>query len=416
MYSNTFVFNWRHHLIPFSDTHFERSHLIVAQFDKMPACLPSRSKTAHFSSDVISPCSGPLRQKSCKSNQSDTETSPAPICSYSFFFRRKNSRRHSSGKRQNSRKNSHVVVRNCKKKNGKESISQQSTTVTTISDHGVSSRDTSLVSYQSFVTCLQDSDCDLSDVEDIPTHVQGNYVTAVNCVPLDDEDSNEVKVDTDIKTESNTQIIQPCACKCKGHYMHFDPVFPLITKPGIEKGGQAESLCIANAMCGHWVTVLDRSESLDPQFKIMGINYIKRSVMNKLAVPLTLKIEKNDTVLHVYVHTPLGLRHMESNLCGEYFYDDDVDCGRWEGKMAVVDYSIEWFCGGKTVRALQQVRENKKINATQIETRCVIPDLKEGGKMMLFNFKIYHNNDKNKVYVADRILKYVSDGSDQKLK
>lgn len=132
--------------------------------------------------------------------------------------------------------------------------------------------------------------------------------------------------------------------------------------------------------------MLERSESLDAQYRHLGLNALKRAVMNRIAIPLTMFLEEKNTILHCWIHTPLGVRHMRSSLLGEEVIDEDSDVGAWRGLTQVVNYSIPWFCNGTPVRALQQVRQNSE-RGTCIETRCILPDALET-KIMLFNFSM----------------------------
>lgn len=216
-------------------------------------------------------------------------------------------------------------------------------------------------------------------------------------------------------TESTVPSTVPtealCACGSAFHVSVYNPELPLITAPGIIPDSYEECKAIALACCGTWETILDRSETLDPQYRLLGLGMLKRAVMNRLAVPLTMFLEDEDRVLHCWVHTPLGIRHMCSNLQHQESVDDDPDAGKWTGVTHAIDYSIPWYCNGKTVRAIQQIRHNVKIG-TSIETRCILPDPVEG-KVMLFSFvmKAKGKAEKDKLS-ADRILKYTGPKSE----
>lgn len=317
---------------------------------------------------------------------------PIPLADKHMAMTKKNSKKYKSvcapffrKSKKHSRHSDKLVVRKCKQDG--EGLSAQSTTATTIREPE------GLAVEPSFVTC--------SSFEDGFETAQTSPSVFLN------------KTRGDAERNRNT-VTTLCKCGFNSHLNTYDPSFPLITAPGVEAGTHAEKQILCQSMVGHWVTQMERSQSMDAQFKTMGITYVKRCVMNRLAVPLTIRMEENNTMMHVYIHTPLGLRHMNSDLTGKPFSDDDPDCGVWEGKMGVVDFSIPWFCGGKTVRALQQIRTNKKINATQIETRVLLPH-KDDGKIMLFNFVMYPNNDESKKQTADRILLYINDGTKLKL-
>eukprot|EP01069_Polyplicarium_translucidae_P005137 Polyplicarium_translucidae@DN2726_c0_g1_i1.p1 len=195
-----------------------------------------------------------------------------------------------------------------------------------------------------------------------------------------------------------------CTCGFESHVAVHDPKIPIMPPPG-ELSALAEALHVSRPMCGHWVTMLDRSNSMDEQYKAMGVAYYKRVVMNRLAVQLTVFLEKDDTVLHIHVHTPLGIRHMLCNITGAEFQDSDPDCGVWYATAKVVDFTVPWFCNGKPVRALQQQRYNPRCGRI-VESRCVLPD-KAQGRVLLLNFRMYPNSGEERVIVADRVLKLV---------
>lgn len=116
---------------------------------------------------------------------------------------------------------------------------------------------------------------------------------------------------------------------------------------------------------------------------------VKRAIMNRLAVPLTMFLEDNDSILHCWVHTPLGIRHLRSNLHHRESVDVDPDAGRWSGVTHVVDFHIPWYCNDRPVRAIQQIRTNPAIG-TCVESRCILPDATEK-KVMLFQFVMFPN-------------------------
>jgi len=143
---------------------------------------------------------------------------------------------------------------------------------------------------------------------------------------------------------------------------------------------------------------------MDSQFKLLGLNIVKRAVMNRLAIPMTCCLENEGRDLRCWLHTPIGVRTMMCNLQGTVTVDDDPDCGQWEGTAKAVDHSIPWFCNGKPVRALQQTRISKKLG-TVVDTRCVLPDEKEG-KIMYYNITMIPKSDSSKRVSSDRVLKY----------
>eukprot|EP01070_Trichotokara_eunicae_P007037 Trichotokara_eunicae@DN5249_c0_g1_i2.p1 len=164
---------------------------------------------------------------------------------------------------------------------------------------------------------------------------------------------------------------------------------------------------MAKSFLGHWVTILDRSDSLDGHYRTMGIGFIKRQIMNRLSVPLTFFLENEGTVIHTHIHTPLGLRHMRADLTGETTLDVDPDCGIWYGQTPeVIDFSIPWYCDGKPVRAFEQARVNENVG-TSMETKVILPDA-DHGTILLYNFKMIPK-DGGETHTADRILKFVRD-------
>eukprot|EP00918_Siedleckia_nematoides_P025594 GHVU01055268.1.p1 GENE.GHVU01055268.1~~GHVU01055268.1.p1 ORF type:complete len:344 (+),score=41.45 GHVU01055268.1:268-1299(+) len=201
---------------------------------------------------------------------------------------------------------------------------------------------------------------------------------------------------------------QLTACSC-GHLAHrqHDPAFPLTPAAKHLRGGFEEMVTICRVLEGHWVTVLERSENMDDQFRHLGISVVKRAVLNRISMALTFFLEKDDTMLHLHLHTPMGIRHMAANLQGESFKDEDPDVGIWEGTARVVDYYVPWLCSSP-VRAFQQTRSNQKVG-TIIETRVVLPD-DALGRVALINFTLIPWQGGGKAAStmrADRILRYV---------
>lgn len=250
----------------------------------------------------------------------------------------------------------------------------------------------SAVSYVSISDAA--SKTDVSPDEEVPEIAEGAEIV-------------ERRADTVERTSDKQQetVVKKCACGHPAHYLKHDPEFPILSNKSVEPFSVEEAIILASAEYGHWVTMVERSQSLDQQYKLMGLSYMKRSIMNRLAVPLTFFPEKNKTVIHIHVHTPIGIRHMHNDLTGKPAIDDDPDCGFWEGVTSVIDYSVPWYCGGNPVRALRQRRTNPKVGLC-LETRCVLPDAKEG-KIMLFNFVLYPAKDPNNPISTDRILKCV---------
>lgn len=136
--------------------------------------------------------------------------------------------------------------------------------------------------------------------------------------------------------------------------------------------------------------------------------------INTLMLAITTYSRFNNKILQYLIQSiaschshSSGIRHLRSNLCHEECTDDDPDAGRWTGITHIVDFSIPWYCDGKPVRAIQQRRSNPKVG-TSIESRCVLPDEKEG-KVMLFQFLMIPKGktEKECCLKADRVLKYL---------
>lgn len=198
----------------------------------------------------------------------------------------------------------------------------------------------------------------------------------------------------------------PCLCMFPAH-TQYTPEMPIVTGPGIQPGSYDELLVHAKSILGSWVTILERSQSLDEHMTYVGIGKMKRMVMNKLAIPFTAVLEDSDTLLHAWITTPVGQKHTRSSLIGKQTFDQDSDLGDWTATTSVVDYKVEWFCTAQPVRAMQMERTNPKLGLCY-ETRVVLPDKAEG-KILLYNFTVHPppNSGKGTLKV-DRIFKFVS--------
>eukprot|EP01053_Blabericola_migrator_P002275 Blabericola_migrator_1__2274@NODE_1629_length_4140_cov_9_186840_g1061_i0_p2_GENE_NODE_1629_length_4140_cov_9_186840_g1061_i0NODE_1629_length_4140_cov_9_186840_g1061_i0_p2_ORF_typecomplete_len293_score16_26_NODE_1629_length_4140_cov_9_186840_g1061_i032274105 len=192
-----------------------------------------------------------------------------------------------------------------------------------------------------------------------------------------------------------------CICGFSSHSI-YNPEIPIITAPDQQPGSYEEALTHAKSICGHWITIMDRSDSLDAQMQHVGISRMKRAVMNRYTVPFTAILINNETILKSWIGTPLGPKYMHASLVGNEIVDEDNEVGTWAGIASMVDLSIPWFCGGNPVRALQLRRTNPTLGLA-FETRVVLPDAQEG-KIMLFNIKLYPH-DKPPIFV-DRILRF----------
>jgi len=196
-----------------------------------------------------------------------------------------------------------------------------------------------------------------------------------------------------------------CSCSFPVHLFETSKEFPLFTPPGMVPDSFEERLLHSHSILGNWVTILERSDSLDPQMQYLGIGKIKRSVMNRLAVPFLAQMEGGDKVLHCQIFTPLGPKHMNAALDGSEMWDDDADVGKWSGIARMVDFHVPWFCNGRPVRAFQLKRNNVKFGECY-ETRVVLPD-KDEGRILLYNLHLFPL-DKTKAPIrVDRILKFV---------
>eukprot|EP01068_Selenidium_serpulae_P003270 Selendium_serpulae@DN2965_c0_g1_i4.p1 len=82
-----------------------------------------------------------------------------------------------------------------------------------------------------------------------------------------------------------------CACGEPAHYLAHDPEIPIKPDKALKPFSYEEGVRLASAECGHWITIIERSQSLDAQYKHMGLSYMKRSIMNRIAVPLTFFLE-----------------------------------------------------------------------------------------------------------------------------
>eukprot|EP01055_Gregarina_sp_Pseudo9_P004812 Gregarina_sp_Pseudo_9__4811@NODE_502_length_2690_cov_180_804979_g473_i0_p1_GENE_NODE_502_length_2690_cov_180_804979_g473_i0NODE_502_length_2690_cov_180_804979_g473_i0_p1_ORF_typecomplete_len360_score74_62Lipocalin/PF00061_23/0_12_NODE_502_length_2690_cov_180_804979_g473_i012842363 len=214
-------------------------------------------------------------------------------------------------------------------------------------------------------------------------------------------------METETAQETNVTLPRPpCICKFPAHSL-YSPEMPVLTGPGIVPGSYEELLVHAQSIVGSWITMLERSQSLDEHMTYVGIGKMKRMVMNKLSIPFTAILEDGDTLLHAWITTPVGQKHTRSSLVGKQTFDQDSDLGDWTASTSIVDYSIEWFCAGRTVRAMQMERHNPKLGLCY-ETRVVLPDQAEG-KILLYNFTLHPppNSGKNSLTV-DRLFKFVS--------
>lgn len=213
------------------------------------------------------------------------------------------------------------------------------------------------------------------------------------------ESGDLIQLAADSSTECPMTRCGDCAHECHATY---NPEFPLVTPPGVTPGSYEEMLAIAKACQGYWVTIVERSESLDLQYRALGLGTLKRSVMNRIAVPITMFLEENDTILHNWLHTPLGIRHMCTNLHGLESEDNDPDAGLWKGTATVVDWVVPSLCS-RPIRAIRQTRFSDKVGKS-IETRAIIPDEQEG-KICFYNFAM-EPKGKTEKYSANRILKW----------
>eukprot|EP00921_Rhytidocystis_pertsovi_P012025 GHVQ01019466.1.p1 GENE.GHVQ01019466.1~~GHVQ01019466.1.p1 ORF type:complete len:591 (-),score=158.34 GHVQ01019466.1:1168-2697(-) len=110
-----------------------------------------------------------------------------------------------------------------------------------------------------------------------------------------------------------------------------------------------EWLSLGRAMVGRWETVLSLSDPLEPLFKRIGVGYIKRAIVDRLAILLTVTVNEqhnNDgqgdsqPSLHATVHLPFGSRQMVWTLDGSVTVEHDPDCGTWEGYTRTADVTL----------------------------------------------------------------------------
>eukprot|EP00915_Cephaloidophora_sp_WS-2016_P002988 GHVH01004058.1.p1 GENE.GHVH01004058.1~~GHVH01004058.1.p1 ORF type:complete len:410 (-),score=45.83 GHVH01004058.1:286-1515(-) len=158
--------------------------------------------------------------------------------------------------------------------------------------------------------------------------------------------------------------------------------FPSLVDPQSFEEVASEIVRLAQSMRGHWVSIMPRCGPIEFQFKFMGIPYMKRSILARIAIPLTIFLEdcENNQFnnLHTWIHTPIGLRHLNWSTVGKLSVDKDPDCGVWEGLVRPVSVYLPSM--DRTVRALQRILRKPKDadHGVTIETRCVIPDHQEG--------------------------------------
>lgn len=167
-------------------------------------------------------------------------------------------------------------------------------------------------------------------------------------------------------------------------------------------------------MTGHWITDRARSDKIEAQFKFIGIPWVKRSVLSNIAIPVTIFCEDHRGGkfhgLHLWLHTPIGLRHIKWNLDERITCDEDPDAGSWQGTMRLVDVDLP---GGQTVKALQRrnQRPGDPSAGMTIETRIVLPD-PEHRKVLIMHFDTYpkgltHNDFTTGALHITRVCKFV---------
>lgn len=161
-----------------------------------------------------------------------------------------------------------------------------------------------------------------------------------------------------------------------------------------------EFMLLSRLILGRWETLLHRSNPLEPLFKSFGISYIKRVVVDRLAIPLTITLQ-GVRDLDMLIHLPIGNRHMRWALDGSRTIEDDPDCGTWRGYVRSVELDLSWVEG--SCRALQQVRTHAKIGEVH-ETRAVLPDDKHG-RILYLNFALFPKSNPSDRVNVTRILK-----------
>src|SRR5699024_7015670 len=79
-------------------------------------------------------------------------------------------------------------------------------------------------------------------------------------------------------SNKTTDSVTTCICNFASH-QDYDAAIPILCNPEIQPGSYEELLNHAEVLVGRWITVLERSESLDPQMVYVGIGKMKRMVM-----------------------------------------------------------------------------------------------------------------------------------------
>eukprot|EP00922_Rhytidocystis_sp_ex-Travisia-forbesii_P003246 GHVS01004755.1.p1 GENE.GHVS01004755.1~~GHVS01004755.1.p1 ORF type:complete len:572 (+),score=83.29 GHVS01004755.1:148-1863(+) len=165
----------------------------------------------------------------------------------------------------------------------------------------------------------------------------------------------------------------------------------------------SEYLLLSRLAVGKWETLLQRSNPLDPLFKSFGIAYIKRIVVDRLSIPVTITLQGEDSVLDMLVHLPMGNRHMRWALDGSSTLEEDPDCGTWTGYIRCCELRLPWVSDGAPFRALQQVRTHAKIGEVH-ETRAIVPDSKFG-RVLYLNYTLFPKSRPASPLHVVRILK-----------
>lgn len=167
------------------------------------------------------------------------------------------------------------------------------------------------------------------------------------------------------------------------------------------------------ALTGHWITDKVRCDNIEPQFKFLGIPYIKRSILSSIAIPVTIFCEdyrdEKFNWIHQWLHTPLGLRHIKWKRNG-YSTDTDPDAGSWGGKVRIINAKLP---GDLCIKAIQR-HTSRPANPSAgllIETRFVLPDLQHG-KILVLHYSTYpralsHNDFTTGAMHITRVCKFV---------
>eukprot|EP00922_Rhytidocystis_sp_ex-Travisia-forbesii_P003241 GHVS01004746.1.p1 GENE.GHVS01004746.1~~GHVS01004746.1.p1 ORF type:complete len:603 (+),score=83.67 GHVS01004746.1:440-2248(+) len=233
----------------------------------------------------------------------------------------------------------------------------------------------------------------------------GEMITAATIE--DEEERYEDELIVVYTSPKSIQVDLPTTTYDRGHDLMIDCTAGLTN---LSKGvsccatdSASEYLLLSRLVVGKWETLLQRSNPLDPLFKSFGIAYIKRIVVDRLSIPVTLTLQDNESVLDMLVHLPMGNRHMRWALDGSSTLEEDPDCGTWTGYIRGCELRLPWVSDGTPFRALQQVRTHSRIGEVH-ETRAIVPDSKFG-RVLYLNYTLFPKSRPTSPLHVVRILK-----------